>query len=182
MQTIITSADRDCLFHHTLMYFQEYALFFKITSIPFNVFICTFATKLKSMNKVIYLFAAAAIFSSCQQSLEDRCAQEAERYTKKNCPTRINEITVIDSLIFERDTHTLHYYYTLTGYADNPEIVSKINAGNVLLDQIKNSTSIKMYKDAGYNFAYTYYSQKNKGTVLFEQIFTEKDYKTQLSD
>lgn len=129
------------------------------------------------MKKNIYIFIATAMLSACQQSLEERCAQEVENYNKRNCPAKIGDNTTIDSLVFERSTHTMHYYYTLSGNADNPEIVEKINAGNVLLEQIKNSTSLKTYKDAGYNFAYTYHSASKKGHILFEKTFTEKEYK-----
>jgi len=129
------------------------------------------------MKKATYIFFAIAMLSACQQSLEKRCAQEVENYNKKNCPAKIGDNTTIDSLVFEQSTHTMHYYYTLSGNADNPEIVEKINAGNVLLEQIKNSTSLKTYKDAGYNFAYTYHSASKKGHILFEKTFTEKEYK-----
>lgn len=129
------------------------------------------------MKKILYTIFAISVLTACQESLEDRCAREAKEYTEKKCPAPIGENTVIDSLVFERSTHTMHYYYTLSGNADNPEAVSAINVRELLLNQIKNTTSIKAYKDNGYNFAYTYYSEKNKGKVLFSETFTEKDYK-----
>ncbi|GAY27734.1 hypothetical protein PvtlMGM1_1034 [Prevotella sp. MGM1] len=98
-------------------------------------------------------------------------------YTEKKCPAKLGENTTIDSLIFERESHTLHYYYTLTGNADNMGVFSSVDIRKILLDEVKNSTSIKAYKDNGYNFAYTYLSGKDKGKVLFNATFTEKDYK-----
>lgn len=129
------------------------------------------------MKNIVCTLIAAVMFSACQQSLEDRCAQEVENYNKKNCPAQIADNTTIDSLVFERSTHTMHYYYTLSGNADNPEIVAQIDPAKVLLEQIRNSTAIKAYKDAGYNFAYTYHSESQTGRILFERTFTEKDYK-----
>lgn len=37
-----------------------------------------------------------------------------------------------------------------------------------MLQQLKNATAMKPYKDAGYNFRYIYYSTKDKGRKLFE--------------
>ena len=45
-----------------------------------------------------------------------------------------------------------------------------------MLKELRNSTAMKDYKDAGYNFGYVYYSTKNKGTRLFETTFRKKDY------
>lgn len=129
------------------------------------------------MKKIFYTMLAAALLTACQESLEDRCEREAKEYTAKKCPAPVGENTVIDSLVFERATHTMHYYYTLSGNADNPEAIIGETVRKALLDQIKNSTAVKAYKDNGYSFAYTYHSAKTKGKVLFSATITEKDYK-----
>ena len=41
---------------------------------------------------------------------------------------------------------------------------------------IKNTTKLKLYQEAGYNFRYVYFSEKKKGTQLFEATFRESDY------
>jgi hypothetical protein len=115
--------------------------------------------------------------ASCQESLEDRCAREAKQYTAKNCPVRMDKNIIMDSLTFEKATHTLHYYYRLTGLADKDGALDSIDAKSLLKNELKNSTSMKTYKDNGYNFAYTYHSEKDPKKVVFEAIFTEKDYK-----
>lgn len=127
------------------------------------------------------IFATMTILltiTACQESLEDRCAREAKDYTAKKCPAPIGENITIDSLVFERSTHTMCYFYTLTGIADSKEAVDKSDPRNVLLNGIKNSTSVKAYKDAGYNFKYTYYSAKEKGKVLYTVTFKKGDYKS----
>lgn len=113
---------------------------------------------------------------ACQESLEDRCAREAREYTAKKCPARIDAHTTVDSFTFERATHTVHYHYTLSGPADNKEAVMSINPREKLLEAVRNATADKDYKDAGYNFTYTYRSASNPQEVLFETTFTEKDY------
>jgi hypothetical protein len=128
--------------------------------------------------KKILVFATLVLFiASCQESLEDRCAREAKQYTAKNCPVRMDKNIIMDSLTFEKATHTLHYYYRLTGLADKDGALDSIDAKSLLKNELKNSTSMKTYKDNGYNFAYTYHSEKDPKKVVFEAIFTEKDYK-----
>lgn len=118
----------------------------------------------------------AAICGACQESLADRCAREAQEYTRKNCPAPIGPNTTIDSLTFDNATLTLHYYYSLSGAADDSATVRQNNPRERLLQQIKNETSMKVYKDEGYRFAYTYRSASTPSVVLFETVFTKKDY------
>lgn len=116
------------------------------------------------------------LMAGCQESLEDRCAREAREYTQKKCPAPIDENTTIDSVSFDKETKTMKYYYTIGGAADNEEIIRKVNPRKALLDGIKNSTAIQAYKEAHYNFAYTYRSKKDKGKLLYETTFTAQDY------
>ncbi len=129
------------------------------------------------MKKTIFAAMAALLaLTACQESLEDRAAREAKEYTVKNCPAQIEENITIDSLAFDRSTHTMCYYYTLMGAADNKEAIENSNPRDVLLKSIRNSTSVKTYKDAGYSFKYTYFSAKDKGKVLYTVTFKKGDY------
>ena len=118
------------------------------------------------------------LFVACQESLEDRCQREAKEFTEKSCPRHIDTEIVLDSMTFDKDSHTIGYCYTLQGSLDNPQRVDKDRFSEALLLEVKNSTNIKLYKDAGYSFRYTYYSEKNSGTKLFEATFREKDYRS----
>ena len=95
------------------------------------------------------------LLTACQESLEDRCAREAKEYTRKNC---------------------LHYYYRLTGFADNDSIVERLGAANILKNELRNTTTLQLYKDNHYRFAYTYRSEKDPKKVLLDLVFTDKDY------
>lgn len=128
------------------------------------------------MKKFWIISAFALLFVSCQESLEDRCAREAQEYTRKNCPIPMDSNTTLDSLTFERETHTLHYHYKLTGFADQDSIVKNIDAVNVLKKELKNTTTLKLYKDNHYRFAYTFRSEKNPEKILIDVVFTDKDY------
>ncbi|WP_028912975.1 hypothetical protein [Prevotella sp. MA2016] len=128
------------------------------------------------MKKYWLLGIIALLFTACQESLEDRCERDAKEYTRKHCPTAIDQNTIIDSLTFDRATHTIHYYYKLTGVADEEEMLKQINAVGELKKGLKNSTAVKTYKDAKYRFAYTYRSEKDPKKILLDVVFTEKDY------
>lgn len=127
--------------------------------------------------KKIWLFVVfVGLFTACQESLEDRCAREAQEFTKKNCPVKLDNTTTIDSMTFERATHTIHYYYRLTGVADNENTLQKIDAVGMLKSELKNATSLRVYKENKYRFAYTFHSEKDPKKVLVDVIFTDKDY------
>ena len=159
-----------------------YALKCKITKIItvkriFLLFFVSLHPKYAFVMKNLCVIAVLTLFlTACQESLEDRCERETKEYTSKHCPSKIDNTTRIDSLTFERATHTIHYYYTLTGVADNEDVLKKFDAADVLKNELKNTTTMKVYKDNGYNFAYTYHSEKNPEKVLMEVVFTDKDY------
>ena len=128
------------------------------------------------MKKLCIMASFALFLIACQESLEDRCAREAKEFTRKNCPSKIEKNINIDSLTFERETHTLHYYYTLTGNADREGVMEEINGLNILKENLRNSTAMKVYKENHYNFTYTYHSEKDPKKVLLEVTLTDKDY------
>lgn len=128
------------------------------------------------MKKYWIIAILGLVLASCQESLEDRCERDAKEFTRKQCPAPMDETTIIDSLTFDRVTHTLHYYYRLTGIADEENALNKEEAINTLKQALKNSTSVKTYKDNKYKFAYTYRSEKNPKKVVLEVVFTDKDY------
>ena len=128
------------------------------------------------MKKLCMIASFALFLTACQESLEDRCAREAKEFTRKNCPSKIEKNINIDSLTFERETHTLHYYYTLTGNADREGVMEEINGLDILMENLKNSAAMKVYKENHYNFTYTYHSEKDPKKVLLEVTLTDKDY------
>ena len=128
------------------------------------------------MKKIWILVAICTLLVGCRESLEDRCAREAKEYTEKNCPTKMDNNITLDSMTFERDTHTLHYYYTLTGFADQDSVLEKVDAVGALKEDLKNSTSLRVYKENKYRFAYTYRSGKDPKKIKLDVVFTDKDY------
>ena len=128
------------------------------------------------MKKIWFFLVAIVLTTACQESLENRCEREAREYTEKHCPTPVGKNIMMDSMTFDKKTHTIQYAYTLSGEIDDSAVVNNSNPRDLLLQEVRNSTNLKLYKEAGYSFTYTYYSAKNKGTQLFEATFRKSDY------
>ncbi len=114
----------------------------------------------------------------CQESLEDRCAREAKEYTKKHCPTLVGKDVdiVMDSMTFDKASHTICYAYTLKGRLDDSALVNGAKTKELLLQEVKNSANLRLYKEAGYNFRYVYFSKKAVRKRLLDVTFKKGDY------
>ena len=130
------------------------------------------------MKHLLYAGVLLLSLSACHKGLEDRAAQECKEYTEKKCPTPVVNDTRMDSMVFEPSSLTIHYYYSLVGNADNEQAVNakKSELRKALRDALKADTGTKGYKDAGFNFRYTYRSGKSPSKVLLDEQYTEKDY------
>ena len=128
------------------------------------------------MKKVILFVLATLILGACQESLEDKCARECVEFTKRKCPSAIAQDMIVDSMTFDRASHTIQYYYKLTGASDRSDAYQKDQARDALKNALKNTTQLMAYKEAGYNFRYIYYSEKNPQTTYLDILLTEKDY------
>lgn len=125
--------------------------------------------------KIYTILMMTALLASCQETLEERAARESRDYTEKHCPAPVAYQVTMDSMTFDKVSHTFGYYYSLSGTLDDSAYIKQNNPRDMLLQQVKNSTNLKMYKDAGYGFRYVYMSTKNK-TTLFDVTFKQKDY------
>lgn len=128
------------------------------------------------MKQIFTLITLAALLAACQETLEERGAREARDYTEKHCPAPIAHQVTMDSMTFDISSHTFSYCYTLSGTLDDTAYIRQNNPRDMLLQQVRNSTNLKLYKDVGYNFRYVYNSKKLKGVKLFDETFKPKDY------
>jgi hypothetical protein len=118
--------------------------------------------------------------TACHENLEERTARECREYTEKYCPVPVDVNVVADSMTFERDSKTIHYYYSLRSNADTLLTGEEETAvRKALLSDVINAPNLMHYKEANYNFRYTYYSTKHKGKKLYDYLFTPKDYTMQ---
>ena len=132
------------------------------------------------MKKNLSLVVSVLLFIACQESLEQRAQRALRDYSDKNCPMVINESVTLDSCAFDIPTLTLNYYYHLSGAFDND---SSVNAKSgemrqLLIESLKNETSVRTYKEAGYSFRYIYYSKTEPDDILFETTIKKEDYAT----
>ena len=128
------------------------------------------------MKKVILFVLTTLILGACQESLEDKCARECVEFTKRKCPSKVAPEMIVDSMVFDRTSHTILYYYKLTGASDRADAYQKDQARELLKNELKNTTQVMTYKEAGYSFRYISYSEKNPQTVYLDILLTEKDY------
>lgn len=119
---------------------------------------------------------ATLLFCGCQQSMEERAANEARTYTQKNCPLQLSEQIVMDSMTFDAASHTFGYHYRMTGSLDNDSAIDKPFMRQQLGDALRNLTSLQAYKDEGYSFRYVYRSASHPDHILLEELFTREDY------
>ena len=124
------------------------------------------------MKKILLLMMVAMGLTACHENLGERAAREAQEFTKKSCPMEIAEGIIIDSMTFNKATETVYYYYTLSGVLDTTltEEMKKQTK------ELRNTPTLKAYKDAGFGFHYIFRSQKDKKKVLLDYNFTKKDY------
>lgn len=125
--------------------------------------------------KILTIAFSAAIIVGCQESLEERAAREAREYTEKHCPAPIAYQVTMDSMTFDRTTLTIGYHYALSGQLDDSAYIRRNDPSALLLQQVKNSTNLKIYKEAGYNLRYVYRSSKTKATLM-DVTFKPQDY------
>lgn len=127
---------------------------------------------------LLILILAALALTSCHESLEQRAEREAREYTEKFCPTPYMNFTRTDSVTFDIETKTYHYYCSVNEQMDDPAIIdlNKNNLHDGLVKALTENTSVKVYKEAGFNFAYTLHSAKNPSQELYHVVITPKDY------
>ena len=125
------------------------------------------------------IFLLALVFTqalcSCHENLEERAMRECQEETRKNCPRVMSPEMVMDSLAFDKASRTMQCFATVSGSLDTLDMDRKKWLEENLLEGIINETSNKGYKDAGFNFQYTFYSKKT-ARVLYSFTYSQKDY------
>lgn len=130
------------------------------------------------MRKLITLSVACTLLAACSISTEEYAKQQAKAFTEKNCPSPVRGDIRTDSLVYDEDTRTMHYYYSLFGMLDNPDSLNGRGDGmrQRMLETLKKTTSMDQFKKADMNFQYTYHSSSKPDTVLFDVTFRPSDY------
>lgn len=125
--------------------------------------------------------ALCLLLCSCQESFDQRCQREAEEYTRKFCPRKVEASNTLDSTTYDIKTRTYCYWYTLSGQFDTPEALAALRQERETLraslrNSLINSVELRKCKEEGINFAYIYRSAASGKTVL-DIRFTKADYR-----
>ena len=120
------------------------------------------------MKKLLLLILTMMFVLSCQKSLERRAADEAEDFTRRECPFSVAPNIVLDSMIYDNGCRTMIYHYTLSGQLDNKTIYDE-NTDKYerhFRQSIITTPEMKPYVDNGFAFRYLYMSASTRDTLL----------------
>lgn len=106
--------------------------------------------------------------SSCQETLEEKAERQAREYTKKYCPTPIDNDTRTDSIVFDPQKKVYYYYISFFNNLDDEYIVNenKDRFAQMLTQSIKDSPGQRGFLEAGFRFEYICHSGSNPKKVL----------------
>lgn len=129
----------------------------------------------------LFLTVVALALASCHtKDFDEALALEVQAYTRKQCPTRIDSSTVIDSVVYNLHTRTLQYCYTLDNELDNKEVLTQEVCEQFrehLVQSLCNSIELKEHKEHDVAFEYRYYSRTD-GSLLMQIQIGPDDYKS----
>ena len=100
-----------------------------------------------------FAFCAAlcsVVLCGCHESMEKRAQREAREYTEKYCPTPVQNFTRTDSVVFEMETKTYHYYCSAVGDLDNAKVfdLNRSKIADALLLNVRENTSFRTRRKA----------------------------------
>lgn len=101
------------------------------------------------------------VLASChQESLEDKAERQARDYTRKYCPTPMDNDTRTDSIVFDRQKKVYYYYISFYGNLDDEVVVNenRDRFASMLTQSIKDSPSLRTFLEAGFRFEYVCHS------------------------
>ena len=130
------------------------------------------------MKKKLILIFALALFTACQEKMEERAARDAQKITEKNCPMPLGDDgnVILERVEFDIPTLTWKEYLLL----DFPEEGRKLDNTEIkdgLVTELKNTPSYKPYVENGFNFQYVYCRMSNPKDTLINITLTTKDYR-----
>ena len=122
----------------------------------------------------IAVLALGLASSGCTgESFGEKMVRESEENTKKLCPMEVDDFTMLDSMSFDIEKHTLTYYYSLHEALDYDSLYSDDVVAahrNTLIKDIKNSVTLKDVKKEKVNFTCIYLSASTGKTLLKYEI------------
>ena len=129
--------------------------------------------------RFLCLAALLGTFTGCKkESFGDRMVRETRENTEKMCPMEVDQDTMLDSMAFDKGSHTLLYYYSLHGFLDFDSLYTDdvVEAHReTLIRDIRNSVTLRDVKKGKANFKCVYLSAST-GKVLLQYIIPAEEY------
>lgn len=134
------------------------------------------------MKHLIYVLLAALVFlCGCHRSLDEQILLETQNYTRKECPKKLDEYTVLDSLTYTfNDSVRIHScHYSVSGMLDNdsvytPDIIEGFRE-NVLTD-IRTNLDYRRLRQHQVTFTFHYRSATKPNTEYLCLTFKPEEY------
>ena len=116
----------------------------------------------------IALVLIALLFSSCQETLEEKAERQARDYTRKCCQITIGKDARTDGIGFDTQSKVYYYYISFFNSLDDEYIVNenKDRFAQMLTQSIKDSPGQRSFLEAGFRFKYICHSGSNPKKVL----------------
>lgn len=124
----------------------------------------------KIILSVLTFTLSLTCLTACHEKLEDKAEREAQDFTRRYCPTPFVNCVRTDSVTFDKASRSYTYHCTFSEILDSAEIIdnNKQKIKGMLSSSIRESTSMKIYIEAGYHFHYVCRSKKNPQRILIK--------------
>ena len=126
-----------------------------------------------------FLLLTILTFSCRHESVHERIARQTSEFSRTSCPKRMDDYTVLDSMVYNSSETTMLYYYSVCDKLDNDSVYNDVFI-NVfytdLLNNLKDNLGLLELKKNNVHFKYVYYSSITKKTYM-NFMFTADDYK-----
>lgn len=136
--------------------------------------------ELDIMKKIgVYLMLMAILLPMClsckRSSREEQCEEMVKR-EKRRLPRNVAAGVTLDSILYDKRSQTLLYYYTMSDslYSDEMVAQGKSRLQDELQREIINSVALKRLKDEGISFKYIYLGSETKRHRM-EMLFKNKE-------
>lgn len=127
------------------------------------------------MNKSFAIMVLSLILASCGSNFDSRLKTEAEQFTEKHCPQQVDDITTLDSAVYDISRRTYMRYFKLAASAMPVARENRLAVKASLLEELKSNASWKRCKDEHINFEYIY-RNANHASDAFTIRLEPKDY------
>lgn len=120
-------------------------------------------------------FTTLFLFSSCQESFDNRLLRETKDFTKSQCPMQVEEGCILDSISYDVNQRVYTWWYQLsdvgvTAFSENKPLLHRI-----LVDRLSNDVELKSLKDNKVTFQYIYRSSST-GRTIYETSIKAEEY------